>query len=84
MFIDPYQSLVSSISPLNRVIRSYIRTTYNLRIRDHSSMEGISILPHTNTYLHGCHLTNVLLIAYYILFIPQYSLKIVLPIFLIL
>ena len=28
---------LSSISPLNRVIRSSIRTTYNLRIRDHSS-----------------------------------------------
>ena len=28
---------LSSISPLNRVIRSLIRTTYNLRIRDHSS-----------------------------------------------
>ena len=30
-------NLLSSISPLNRVIRSSIRTTYNLRIRDHSS-----------------------------------------------
>ena len=28
---------LSSISPLNRVIRSSIRKTYNLRIRDHSS-----------------------------------------------
>ena len=28
---------LSSISPLNRVIRSSIRTTYNIRIRDHSS-----------------------------------------------
>ena len=28
---------LSSISPLNRVIRSSIRTTYNLRIRDHYS-----------------------------------------------
>ena len=28
---------LSSISPLNRVIHSSIRTTYNLRIRDHSS-----------------------------------------------
>ena len=35
----------SSISPLNRVIRSSIRTTYNLRIRDHSSTSSYQHLP---------------------------------------
>ena len=32
---------LSSISPLNRIIRSSIRTTYNLRIRDHSSYQHL-------------------------------------------
>ena len=44
----------------------------------------IPLLPHTNTYLHGSHLTNALFIAYYILFIPQYTLQIAPPIFLLL
>ena len=34
-----------SLSPLNRVIRSSIRTTYNLRIRDHSSTSSYQDLP---------------------------------------
>ena len=46
--------------------------------------EIIPLLPHTNTYLHGSHLTNALLIAYYLLFIPQYTLRIAPPIFLLL
>ena len=37
IYILYYNLPLSSISPLNRVIRSSIRTTYNLRIRDHSS-----------------------------------------------
>ena len=46
--IDYYSSIlinlpVSSISPLNRFIRSSIRTTYNLRIRDHSSTSSTPI-----------------------------------------
>ena len=36
---------LSSISPLNRVISSSIRTTYNLRIRDHSSTSSYQHLP---------------------------------------
>ena len=35
----------------------------------------IPILPNTNTYLHGSHLTHALLIAYYILFIPLIYIK---------
>ena len=36
---------LSSISSLNRVIRSSIRTTYNLRIREHSSTYSYQYLP---------------------------------------
>ena len=36
---------LSSISPLNRIIRSSIRTTYNLRIRDNSSTSSYQHLP---------------------------------------
>ena len=36
---------LSSISPLNRIIRSSIRTTYNLSIRDHSSTSSYQHLP---------------------------------------
>ena len=59
--IDYYSSILimiplSSISPLNRVIRSSIRKTYNLRILDNSS---------TSSYLHSFHLTNDPLISYY-------------------
>ena len=36
---------LSSISPLNRVIRSSTRTTYTLRIRDHSSTSSYQHLP---------------------------------------
>ena len=68
---------LSSISHLNRVIRLSIRIPYNLRIRD-------NLLPHTNTYLHGSHITNSMLIAYYILFIHRYILRITPPVFLLL
>ena len=58
---------LSSISPLNRVIRSSISTTYNLGIRDHSSYQ----------YLPTWFIFNkALLIAYYLLFIPQNTLQI--------
>ena len=48
--IDYYSSILinlplSSISPLNRVIRSSIHITYNLRIRDHSSTSSYQCLP---------------------------------------
>ena len=36
---------LSSISPLNRVIRSSMRTTYNLPIRDHLSTYSYQHLP---------------------------------------
>ena len=57
---------LSSISPLLFVHQSVHHITYVFEI--------ISLLPYTNTYLHGSHLTNALLIAYYLLFIPQYTL----------
>ena len=67
-----------SISPLNRVIRSSIRTTYNLRIRDHSSTSSYQHLSPWFTFnKHSA-------IAYYLLFIPQYTLQIALHIFLLL
>ena len=62
---------LSPISPLNRVIRSSIRTTYNLH---RYLFEITPLFPHTNTYLHGYNITNALLIAFYLLFIPQYTL----------
>ena len=66
---------LSSISPQNLVIRSSVQhITYIFDITP--------LLPHTNTYLHGSHLTTALLIAYYILFIPQYTLQITTHIFL--
>ena len=40
-----YNNHQLTISPLNRVIRSSIRTTYNLRIRDHSSTSSYQHLP---------------------------------------
>ena len=49
---------LSSISPLNLVIRSSINITYNLCIRYHSSTSTY------NTYLHSSHLTNYPLIVY--------------------
>ena len=86
--IDYYSSILinlplSSIFPLNRVIRSSIRTTLFCQHITYV-FEIIPLLPHTNTYLHGSHLTNALLIAHYILFIPQYTLQIAPPIFLLL
>ena len=48
---------------------SSIRTTYCLRIREHSSTSFI------NTYLPSFHLTNASFIAYIILFISQYILR---------
>ena len=55
-----------SISSLNRVIRSIILTTYNLRIREHSSTSSYQHLPPWFPFNK-----NALFIAYYLLFIPQ-------------
>ena len=62
----------------------YTNPRNNLYIQKIDNLYIYTLLPHTNTYLHGSHLTNALLIVYYILFIPQYTLRIAPPIFLLL
>ena len=82
MFLNPYQSSIILYISLKLSYSFITPYKYNLRIpRDHS-VEIIPLLPHTKTYLHGSHLTNDLLIAYYLLFIPQYTLQIAPHIFL--
>ena len=78
LFLDPYQSsIILSLPQIELFIHQFVQyITYVFEI--------ILLLIHTNTYLHGSHLTNALLIAYYLLFIPQYTLRIAPPIFLLL
>ena len=78
MFINPYQSSSILYLSLNHLFvnQSVQHITYVFEI--------IPLIPHTNTYLHGSHLTNALLIAYYLLFTPQYTLQFATLIFLLL